>query len=171
MRWLITPLDHNGTGRKFAEVLQCQRANDRHRDNQQFRCRHIQGPHGPTNRHRFDQQFWPHNFPQCRRSTNRHSDTEMTLMKRIAAAALLLLSVSDVRAEGLTPTPWGWRAAPCCRENGVQGVIGRPPLAFTYGPLAWELAQDPAFRPTWAMLPPPPFAHAPPIYGPAPQLK
>jgi hypothetical protein len=72
-------------------------------------------------------------------------------------------------AEGIIPTPWGWRAAPCCREYGIQGYQGRPPLAFMFGSLAAALAEDlmgPVLVAPPPYPPPPARAYPGPPYGP-----
>jgi hypothetical protein len=76
-------------------------------------------------------------------------------------AAILAISaiVTPARAEGVIPTPWGWRAAPCCRAAGFPGFQGRPPNAFLFGALA------PAF---WNEIVPQMLARIPPPYGPPP---
>jgi hypothetical protein len=63
-------------------------------------------------------------------------------------------------------------SAPCCREMGVNGLRGRPPLAFTHGPLAPAMA--PILEEQYARefgpppFPPPPMGAAPPDVGPLP---
>ena len=59
-------------------------------------------------------------------------------MSRIAiTATFLALAVADSSAEGVIFVPGqGWRAAPCCRENGYPGLQGVPPREFTHGPMA-----------------------------------
>ena len=64
----------------------------------------------------------------------------------------LVASAMPASAEGLIPTPLGWRPAPCCRENGFPGYRGRPPLEFLYGAIAPALAASLA-RPPIAVPP------------------
>jgi hypothetical protein len=82
----------------------------------------------------------------------------------------LLVIASSAQAEGLCPTPWGWRACPCCREFGFPGVRGRPPLAFTFGPLAFALWREGVQfgQPYYGPPPPVPYPVPPPEYGPPP---
>jgi hypothetical protein len=105
----------------------------------------------------------------------------MTRTAIVAIAALL--SVSAARAEGLILTPYGWRAAPCCRDQGYPGVQRVPPREFAYGPLApafWGAIQREFFPPDQfyygkpeIMIPsaPPPRYRAapPPRYAPRAQ--
>jgi hypothetical protein len=77
------------------------------------------------------------------------------------AAMLLALAVLDARAEGVIPTPWGWRPAPCCREFGINGFRGRPPIGWFTSGLAPAIA---ATTPPYPYPPPPPPVYqAPPV--------
>jgi hypothetical protein len=98
-------------------------------------------------------------------------------MKLATAITLLALSAAGSRAEGLIFVPGqGWRAAPCCRENGYPGLQGVPPREFTHGPLApafWgeivpRTLAPPRMVPPPTMAPPPPRSPRPPLSRHAP---
>lgn len=98
-------------------------------------------------------------------------------MNRTILAGLGLLALTGpVLAEGVIPTPWGWRAAP----GGYSGYRGKPPDAFLYGPLGWALAREFSERVPSAVplpYPPPPpgariglqYNYGPPAYAPPPR--
>lgn len=89
-------------------------------------------------------------------------------MKTLFAALLLLATMfwqSPVHSEGVVPTPWGWRAAPCCRDRGLPGYQGRPPGEFLYGALAPIFWGEIVPRLMERFPPPPAYpAYAPPVY-------
>lgn len=81
----------------------------------------------------------------------------MAMTKPAIAATLLAVSV-PAAAEGLVFIPGqGWRAAPCCRENGYPGLQGVPPREFVWGEIVPRTLPAPP-----RMIPPPPMAPAPP---------
>ena len=74
--------------------------------------------------------------------------------------AMLFAIVTSAHANGIIPTPWGWRAA-----WGINSPWqGRPPNAFLWGPLAWSLQSELAERGTF--LAPPRFVSPPPVGPP-----
>jgi hypothetical protein len=57
-------------------------------------------------------------------------------------------------AEGLVPTPWGWRAAPAGVNSPWQGNVAS---GFVYGPLAWRVQQEYAAKGQYLVLGPPSY--------------
>lgn len=82
-------------------------------------------------------------------------------MRKTAIVLSCLLYTAPVLAEGLVPTPWGWRAAPCCRDRGLPGFQGKPPDEMLWGVLA-PIFYGEILPRLHQYLPPPPQAH----YGP-----
>jgi hypothetical protein len=97
-------------------------------------------------------------------------------VKRLLLAGVVLALASSAQAEGLVWTPLGFRAAPCCRDMGVQGYQGRPPRGFTHGPLGAALLGRylpyrnvaPGHGYTPEMIPPYPPGGAPYVPPPPP---
>ena len=91
----------------------------------------------------------------------------MSNIRKFALLAAVAVSVAlwqvPADAEGLVATPWGYRAAPCCREYGLPGFQGRPPNEFIYGVLAPVFWGEIVPR-LLERLPPPAYAYAPPVY-------
>lgn len=90
------------------------------------------------------------------------------LVALATAAIAVALWHAPADAEGLVATPWGWRAAPCCRSYGLPGYQGRPPNEFLYGVLAPVFWGEIIPRLMERFPPPPAYAYAPPVYRRSP---
>ena len=106
------------------------------------------------------------------RATGSSSHMFSSLLRKSAATAALVAAAAlghpPAQAEGLVATPWGYRAASCCREYGLPGFQGRPPNEFLYGVLAPVFWGEIIPRLMERFPPPPAYAYAPPVYRRSP---